>query len=171
AIRGATNWMSTSYHPLTRLFYVMAVENCSVYRTGMFGGGAGRGAAAGARAGGAPPPDRGRRGGASDAGTAVFGGTFNTGPNAAGTQVLRALDIETGKIVWEIPQIGSGDNYAGTLATAGGVVFYARSSGELAAVDAKTGRALWHYEGQEPWKASPMTYLVDGRQYVAIAAG
>ena len=39
AIRGATNWMSTSYHPATRLFYVMAVENCFVYRSTMFGGG------------------------------------------------------------------------------------------------------------------------------------
>jgi len=50
-------------------------------------------------------------------------------------------------------------------------VFYPRSSGEFSAVDARTGRALWHYEGQEAWKASPMTYMVDGRQYVAIAAG
>jgi PQQ-dependent dehydrogenase (methanol/ethanol family) len=168
AIRGATNWMSTSYDPSTRLFYVMAVENCSVYRTGMFGGGGRVGA--GTR-GATPLPDSGRRGASSDRGVAAFGGTFNTGPNAGGTQVLRALDIETGKIVWEIPQIGSGDNYAGTLATAGAVLFYAQSSGEFAAVDAKTGRALWHYEGQDPWKASPMTYMVDGRQYVAIAAG
>ena len=42
AIRGATNWMSTSFHPKTRLFYVMAVENCFVYRSTMFGGGRGQ---------------------------------------------------------------------------------------------------------------------------------
>jgi glucose dehydrogenase len=68
------------------------------------------------------------------------------------------------------PAGGSSNNYAGTLATAGGLVFYAQSSGELAAVDARTGAHLWHFEGQEPWKASPVTYMVEGRQYVPIAA-
>ncbi len=43
AIRGATNWMATSFHPGTRLFYVMAVENCGVYRSSMFGRGRRRG--------------------------------------------------------------------------------------------------------------------------------
>jgi alcohol dehydrogenase (cytochrome c) len=74
-------------------------------------------------------------------------------------------------VLWEIPQTGSSNNYAGTLSTSGGVVFYGASSGEFSAVDAKTGRHLWHFETQEAWKASPMTYMVDGRQYVAIAAG
>ena len=85
--------------------------------------------------------------------------------------MLRALDIETGKVAWEIPQVGSSNNYAGTLSTAGGLVFYGQASGEFAAVDAKNGALLWHFETQETWKASPMTYMVEGRQYVAIAAG
>ena len=46
----------------------------------------------------------------------------------------------------------------------------AASSG-FAAVDAKTGRTLWHFETNQIWKASPMSYLVNGRQYVAIASG
>ena len=84
---------------------------------------------------------------------------------------LRAIDVETGRIVWEVPQIGNSNNYAGTLATAGSLVFYGQANGEFAAVDAKTGSHLWHFETHETWKASPMTYMVDGRQYVAIVAG
>jgi alcohol dehydrogenase (cytochrome c) len=183
AIRGATNWMSTSYNPATGLFYVMSVENCGRYSSASFGGGGGRGAVGasggGRGAGGAGGPGvagGGRgvagRGGVQDpSGSSTFGGNFNTGPGGGGQQFLRALDIQTGKVVWEVAQTGSSNNYAGTLATAGGVVFYARSSGEFAAVDAKTGRQLWHFETQEPWKASPMTYMVDGHQYVAIASG
>ena len=84
---------------------------------------------------------------------------------------LRALDLDTGRIVWEIPQVGNSNNYAGTLSTAGGVVFYGQASGEFAAVHAKTGAHLWHFETHETWKASPMTYIVNGRQHVAITSG
>jgi PQQ-dependent dehydrogenase (methanol/ethanol family) len=171
AIRGATNWMSTSFSPATRLFYVMAVENCFVYRSTMFGGGRGRGAgpARGAAAPPAPPPAR----GAAPASTfGLPGGGFNRGgPGGGGTMALRALDLDTGRIAWEIPQVGNSNNYAGTLSTAGGIVFYGQASGEFAAVDAKSGAPLWHFETHETWKASPMTYTVNGRQYVSITSG
>jgi alcohol dehydrogenase (cytochrome c) len=173
AIRGATNWMSTAYSPETRLFYVMASEICGTYRSTMFG--LNRATPTPARGGG-PGRDGGaaRGAGAGDAGRGGFtpaDGFNGAGPGAGGQQVLRALDIETGRIVWEIPQVGSSNNYAGTLSTRGGLVFYGQSSGEFSAVDAKTGRHLWHFETQEAWKASPMTYMVGGRQFVAIAAG
>jgi PQQ-dependent dehydrogenase (methanol/ethanol family) len=85
---------------------------------------------------------------------------------------LRAVDIETGKIAWEIPQVGAPEaNYSGVLSTAGGLVFYGETGGGFAAVDAKTGRTLWHFETNQIWKASPMTYMVNGKQYVAIASG
>jgi PQQ-dependent dehydrogenase (methanol/ethanol family) len=177
AIRGATNWMSTAYNPATGAFYVMAVENCGSYRSTQFslnratgGPPAPRGAGPGAQG----PAGPGRGGVAPNAGRGGFTpalGFNGAGPNAGGQQFLRALDIETGKVLWEIPQTGSSNNYAGTLSTSGGVVFYGASSGEFSAVDAKTGRHLWHFETQEAWKASPMTYTADGRQYVAIAAG
>jgi len=84
---------------------------------------------------------------------------------------LRALDINTGKVAWEVEQKVPGPNYGGVLSTSGGLVFYSESTGDFAAVDAKTGRTLWHFAtGQSP-KASPMTYTVNGRQYVAIASG
>jgi alcohol dehydrogenase (cytochrome c) len=85
---------------------------------------------------------------------------------------LRAFDIETGKVAWEKPLIGPAEaNYSGVLSTAGGLVFFGETSGGFAAVDAKTGEYLWHFEANQPWKASPMTYTAAGRQYVAIASG
>jgi alcohol dehydrogenase (cytochrome c) len=50
-------------------------------------------------------------------------------------------------------------------------VFFGETSGGFAAVDAKTGEYLWHFEANQLWKASPMTYTAAGRQYVAIASG
>ncbi len=74
---------------------------------------------------------------------------------------LHALDIQTGAVAWEIPLEGPTEaNYSGVMSTAGGVIFYGESSGGLAAADAKTGRGLWHFEANQPWKASPMTYTV-----------
>ena len=137
AVRGATNWYSTSFSPLTGLFYVMAVEDCNIYRQSKMGGYV----------------------------------PYND-PSDPPTKVLRALHAETGKISWEIPQVGAPEsNYSGILTTAGGVLFYGETGGGFAAVEAGTGRPLWHFETNQAWKASPMTYAVAGRQYVAIASG
>jgi PQQ-dependent dehydrogenase (methanol/ethanol family) len=87
-------------------------------------------------------------------------------------KILRAFNIETGKAEWQIDMPGPvQSNYAGVLTTAGGLVFFGESSGGFAAVDARTGKYIWHFETNHFIKASPMTYAVDGRQYVAIAAG
>jgi alcohol dehydrogenase (cytochrome c) len=51
------------------------------------------------------------------------------------------------------------------------LLFFGETSGGFAAVDANDGHYLWHFEGNQPWKASPMTYMVNGRQYIAIASG
>src|SRR2546421_5425197 len=83
-----------------------------------------------------------------------------------------ALNIATGEMVWEIPQLGPQEaNYSGVLSTAGGLLFYGETGGRFAAVDAKTGKTLVTFKAAEPWKASPMTYMVKGRQHVAIASG
>jgi PQQ-dependent dehydrogenase (methanol/ethanol family) len=87
-------------------------------------------------------------------------------------KILRAFNVETGKAEWQIDMPGPvQSNYAGVLTTAGGLVFFGESSGGFAAVDARTGKYLWHFETNHFIKASPMTYAVDGRQYVAIASG
>ena len=137
AVRGATNWYSTAFNPATRLFYVMAVEDCSIYQQ--------------TKAGGFEP---------------------YRAPSDPAEKFLRAIDIETGKIVWEAGQVGAPEsNYSGVLSTAGGVVFYGETGGSFAAVDAKDGRTLWHFNTGQQWKASPITYMTGGKQYVAIAAG
>lgn len=137
AVRGATNWYSTAFNPETKLFYVMAVEDCSIYKLSQLGG------YLGVRDPLSPPE-----------------------------KYLRALNVETGEVVWEIPQVGAPEaNYSGVLSTAGGVLFYGETGGGFAAVDARSGKTLWHFETNAQWKASPMTYTVNGRQYVAIASG
>jgi alcohol dehydrogenase (cytochrome c) len=173
-IRGAANWMSTAYNPATDLYYVMTIENCGTYRSTQFSlnpgpaAGNGRGGAAGGRGAGGGG-GRGAGGGGGRAGGG--GGMFSVPGGEPPRRYLRAIDMQTGNIAWEIEQKVPDANYGGALSTAGGLVFYSESSGGFAAVDAKTGRTLWHFETSQPPKASPMTYMVGARQYVAICSG
>jgi PQQ-dependent dehydrogenase (methanol/ethanol family) len=91
----------------------------------------------------------------------------------SGQKYLRAVDIDTGKVAWEIPQIGPVlmKTWPGVLATAGGIVFYSDPNGSFAAVDERYGKPLWHFPTNVLMKASPMTYMVDGKQFIAVAAG
>ena len=59
---------------------------------------------------------------------------------------------------------------AGVLATAGGLVFAAVADGNLIALEAATGKLLWHYQTGERIKSSPMSFAVDGTQYVAVSS-
>ena len=63
------------------------------------------------------------------------------------------------------------NSWGGVLSTAGGVVIFAEDSGALMAADASNGKGLWSFQTNQLWKASPMTYMFDNKQYVAIAAG
>jgi alcohol dehydrogenase (cytochrome c) len=93
-------------------------------------------------------------------------------PSQSGTRFVRALNIDTGDIVWERELVGAQEaNYTGILSTKGGVVFYGETGGSFAACDAKSGELLWTFRSTEAWRAAPMSYLVDGRQYVAIING
>lgn len=141
---GATNWFSPSYNPNAGLFYVMAVEGCNLYF--------------------ASPRKF------------IKGETYyNTGtkvpPGEHFQKILLALSVADGKIAWRYPQAGRGDSWGGTMTTAGGLVFFADDAGSFEAVEAETGRPLWHFNTGQPMHASPMSYSVDGVQYLAIAAG
>ena len=93
-------------------------------------------------------------------------------PGDPAQKILRAFDIETGKEIWQVVLPGPvQSNYSGLLTTSGGLVFFGESSGGFAAVEASTGRYLWHFETNHAIKASPMTYAIEGRQYIAIASG
>jgi PQQ-dependent dehydrogenase (methanol/ethanol family) len=94
-------------------------------------------------------------------------------PDQTGQRYLRALDIDTGRVVWETPQPGPAraKSWGGVLATAGGLVFYTQPNGGFAAADQWSGRMLWRLPTNVRMKASPMTFMFRGHQYVAVAAG
>jgi alcohol dehydrogenase (cytochrome c) len=142
---GATNWFSPSFNPATGLYYIQTFEKCSIYTK-------------------------------SDAGEwesqkSYLGGTQRTGPDPTPQRVLKAIDISSGAIKWELPQYGPAYSWGGTLSTASGLVIVGEDGGALMAVDAATGKPLWSFPTNQTWKASPMTYGFDGRQYLAVAAG
>jgi glucose dehydrogenase len=82
--------------------------------------------------------------------------------------MVTAVNLATGAIAWQSrlskPVIG------GLLATAGGVVFTGSSDKQVVALDARTGRSLWSYPTDAGVNAPPITYEIDGVQYVAVAA-
>jgi len=143
-VEGATNWFSTSFHPGTGLYYVQTLEKCNIFRKK-----------------------------ASDwqAGSSYYSGSTRTPPEDSPQKILRAIDVRTGEIAWELPQTGPGDSWGGTLATKGGLVFFGEDSGAFMAADAANGKVLWQFQTNQLWKASPMTYEFDGQQIVAVASG
>ena len=143
-IDGATNWFSPSYNPDTRLFYVMALENCNLYFAN-------------------PKP--------FVMGQTYYDTGTKLPPDEHAHKILLALSIDDSKPAWRYPQVGSGDSWGGTLTTAGGLLFFGDDAGSFEAVDAASGHALWHFNTGQKFRASPMAYEVNGIQYVGIAAG
>ena len=142
---GAANWSASAFSPATGLFYVMAGEACAIYT---------------------------KNGDWFELGKSFYGGSTKPSPVDGGGKVLRALDLQTGKIVWEVPNIAGSVSGSGVLSTAGGLVFYGNNTGgAFVAVDAKTGARLWQFETGQVWKASPMTFAIDAKQYIAAVAG
>ena len=82
---------------------------------------------------------------------------------------LKAIDPLTGEIKWEFPYFSNPNG--GALTTAGGVVFAGDSDGNFIALDARTGHDLWHVQLGAAIYSTPITYAIDGKQYVAIPAG
>jgi alcohol dehydrogenase (cytochrome c) len=100
----------------------------------------------------------------------IMGGGGEPVDGRPGKFYLRALNPLTGKRQWEYPMTGQAESWAGAVSTDGGVVFFGDDDGQLVAVDAKSGQHLWHYSMGQNITASPITYSVNGKQYVAIAA-
>jgi alcohol dehydrogenase (cytochrome c) len=105
------------------------------------------------------------------AGRGYMGGTWVDTPGEPGRKILRAFDIRTGNPAWELPETGPANSWGGALSTAGGIVIFGEDSGALAAADAVSGQPLWRFQANQLWKASPMTYVFDNKQYVAVASG
>jgi alcohol dehydrogenase (cytochrome c) len=113
---GAANWWSNAYDPATGLFYVSALESCAIFS---------------------------KRDTEWEAGKGFGGGGTRETTEDPPKKYLRALDAHTGRIAWELPQMGPGTTRGGVLATAGGIVFFCADGSEFAAVDSATGKLLW----------------------------
>jgi len=98
-----------------------------------------------------------------------LGGAFKTIPSEEQWGRLVAVNLDTGKVAWgaKTPQPLIG----GVLATAGGVVFNGEANGWFKAFDAANGKELWKYNCGAGVNAPAVSYMVDGKQYVAVAAG
>jgi alcohol dehydrogenase (cytochrome c) len=142
-VQGATNWYSPSYNPETKLFYLSYWENRSVYRKGE------QEYTAGNRYIGSVP--------------------LIDLPDDLGNGGIRALNPKTGAKVWEYKL--QTKPWAGVLSTAGGLVFGGSDEGYFFALDAATGKEMWRQNLGGIIRANPVTYLVDGKQMVTIAAG
>ena len=147
---GGTNFQAPSYSPQTGLMYLQYAEGGAQFSSGPVAFERGRQYIGRASARSAPPAR----------------GPHEPDPSAG----IKALDPETGKTVWDF-KIFQGSLTNGVLATAGGVVFGAIRDGNVAAWDATNGTPLWRFQTGGTLAASPMSYAVDGRQFVAISAG
>jgi alcohol dehydrogenase (cytochrome c) len=136
--------MSPSWSPVDKLLFIPALEECDIYVTSEHN----------------PEPMH-----------DIAGGGGGPVPGHPGEFYLRAVDPITGERRWQQRMTGPAEMWAGTVATAGGLVFYGDDGGNLVAVNSATGQILWHYYTGQSLYASPMTYSVEGKQYVAIAAG
>jgi alcohol dehydrogenase (cytochrome c) len=141
---GAANWWATAFDPGTGFYYVQTLESCGIFS---------------------------KREVKWEAGRGFNGGASRESPDDRPQKFLRAIDIQTGEIAWELPEPGPGTTRGGVLATAGGLVFFCADSDAFMAVDAKSGKPLWHFQANHFWRASPMTYVFDNKQYVAVASG
>jgi alcohol dehydrogenase (cytochrome c) len=141
---GATNWFSPSYNPGTGLLYFMALESCHTYflKEQKF-----------------------------EEGQAFYATGVKGIPGKHGEKILLAFDPLTKKEMWRYPQTGDGNSWAGTMTTAGGLVFFGNDAQSFEAVDAHTGRSLWHFNTGQPLHASPMSYATAGKDHVVLAAG
>jgi alcohol dehydrogenase (cytochrome c) len=139
---GVTNWFSPAFNPQTGLFYVTANETCNIFSTA---------------------PQK------YEQGNAYYGSAYFPAGDSPELGAVRALDPLSGKKRWEFEHVTT--SAAGLLSTAGGVTFTGDAQGNFIALDAASGKVLWHFQTGGEVHAGPMTFAVDGKQYVGVAAG
>ena len=140
---GTTNFMAPAYDPQTGLFYVTARDQCDIFST-------------------APQP--------YEAGHAYYGSAYFPSEEAEPYRgFLKAIDPVTGRIRWNFEH--TSPTWSGVLSTAGGLVFTGDAEGNFIALDAATGKPLWHFQMGGAVYAAPVAFAVDGNEYIAIAAG
>ena len=161
--QGGTNWYPPSYSPRTGLFYFSAWENyATIYRKeeveyvpgrSFYGGGF----TVVTPVPGAPTIGIGRR------------SPINDWTSEVGNGAVMALDPQTGEQRWKFEQYDVSDS--GILTTASDLLFTGGREGYLHALDARTGALLWKTSLGGQIVMAPITYEVDGEQYVSVIAG
>ena len=142
SVPGATNYFSPSYSPQTDLFYVAAREEGSIYYT---------------------------RDQEFKSGKWFLGGRWIFNPKEERYGAIRALEPDTGNVRWEFKL--HSPPWAGLLSTAGNLVFGGTDEGYFLSLDAESGKLLWRFPTGGKILANPVTYMSDGKQHIAIAAG
>lgn len=140
---GTTNYMPPTYDPQTGLFYVSARDQCDIFST-------------------APQPYQ--------RGHAYYGSAYFPSDDAEPyLGFMKAIDPATGEIKQTFQH--TSPTWSGVLSTAGGLVFSGDAEGNFIAFDAASLKSLWHFQMGGAVYAAPMAFAVDGKEYVAIAAG
>lgn len=141
-VTGGMNWYSPSYSPITGLLYVAAQEHGEIYF---------------------------KTEATYKPGTNFTGGGSKPIPAERAYGAVRAIAPESGAIKWEYPLVSP--PWAGLLSTAGNVVFGGTIEGNFFALDARTGKHLWVFPAGGYIISNPISYLSNGKQQVAMAAG
>jgi alcohol dehydrogenase (cytochrome c) len=145
---GGANFQAQSYNPLTKLFYARVSDSCGIYTSHDDPLGA-----TGNRWFGRGTPSEKARQQLAELTKGYQTGVF-----------IRAIDPFSGKKVWDLPAPAG---RSGVLSTASGLIFLGGAGGVLV-VDAKTGKPLWNVNIAQTTQGSPMTYMVGGKQYIAL---
>lgn len=162
--QGGTNWYSPSYSPRTELFYVSAWENYgSIYRREETRFEPGRPFFGGANRTITPTPESPAMGGIGRP------GPINTWTDVVGNGAVLAIDPRTGETRWRFRMYDV--TGSGILTTATDLLFTGGREGYFHALDARTGSLLWRVSLGAQIVNGPMTYQVDGRQYVTVISG
>ena len=140
---GGSEWSPPAYSPLTHAVYVLGMDQLMTFTTDA-----------------KTPYIRGQ---------IRLGSTFKNVPHGLQDGTFTAIDVNSGKIMWNVtvPQPSMG----GALTTAGNLAFMGEGDGWFDAFDAKTGKRLWRFNLGAGVNAPPIAYEVKGREYIAVAAG
>jgi alcohol dehydrogenase (cytochrome c) len=143
AAGGATNWYSPSYNRATHMFYFRSLEACALFKSTT------------------RPFEEGR--------TYYSTGTRSVGETGKG--YINAFDLRTLEFAWRDPQIGMNRGWGGVMSTATGLVAFGDDANNFVILNGYSGKPLWHFNVGQQIHASPSSYAVRGKQYIAVAAG
>jgi alcohol dehydrogenase (cytochrome c) len=139
---GGHNWQATAYSPRSGFYYFPSSQNCQLFYKS---------------------PQQ------FTEGEWYQASNTETAPNSHGTGAILAIDPATSEIKWRFDMVSAPSS--GMLATAGGLVFTGDRQGYLMAFDDRSGKVLWKFQTGGAIVAPPISYALNGKQYIEVAAG